>query len=180
LASYRGREVGPAAAGQKENLWTEFFSDPSQCLDSRSEKVNVRYPDFKHKKTGDALWVVDNQNPPWVAAKLAAMAPGAVQLDRSSRNRRLARYVKAGQHEKAMELFHQMQLEGTNPDSFTFVLVLNSCASARSLEEGKHAHEQIIASGTEFNVFVGSSLVDMYAKCGSMDDAWRAFNEMPS
>ncbi len=58
--------------------------------------------------------------------------------------------------------------------------MLNSCASVRSLEEGKHAHEQIIASGTEFNVFVGSSLVDMYAKCGSIDDAWRAFNEMPS
>jgi hypothetical protein len=57
--------------------------------------------------------------------------------------------------------------------------VLNSCASVRSLEEGEHAHEQIIASGTKFNVFVGSSLVDMYSKCGSMDDAWRAFNEMP-
>jgi pentatricopeptide repeat protein len=140
----------------------------------------VRYPDFKHKKTGDALWVVDNQNPPWVAAKLAAMAPGAVQLDKFSWNRRLARYVKAGQHEKAMELFHQMQLEGTNPDSFTFVLVLNSCASVRSLEEGKHAHERIIATGTQFTVFVGSSLVDIYAKCGSVDDAWRAFNEMPS
>lgn len=97
LASYRGREVGQAAAGQKENLWTEFFS---QWLDSRPEKVNVRYPDFKHKKTGDALWVVDNQNPPWVGARLAAMAPGAVQLDRFSWNRRLARYVKAGQHEK--------------------------------------------------------------------------------
>ncbi len=27
---------------------------------------------------------------------------------------------------------------------------------------------------------VVNSLVDMYAKCGSMDDAWRVFNKMPS
>jgi pentatricopeptide repeat protein len=27
---------------------------------------------------------------------------------------------------------------------------------------------------------VGNSLVDMYAKCGSIEDAWRVFNKMPS
>jgi pentatricopeptide repeat protein len=27
---------------------------------------------------------------------------------------------------------------------------------------------------------VGSSLVDMYVKCGSMEDAWRVFKKMPS
>ncbi len=30
------------------------------------------------------------------------------------------------------------------------------------------------------DVFVGSSLVDMCAKCGSMDEAWRVFDKMPS
>ncbi len=73
-----------------------------------------------------------------------------------------------------------MQQKGTTPDSFTFVLVLNSCASSGALQEGRRVHEQIIASGCEANVFVGSSLVDMYAKCGSMGDAWRVFNKMPS
>jgi pentatricopeptide repeat protein len=152
-----------------------------QWWDGRPEKLNVRYRDFKHKITGDGLWLDDNRNPPWVAAKLATMVPGTVQLGRFSWNTRLARYVKAVQHEKVMELFQQMQLEGgENPNSCTFVLVLNSCASSRSLEDGKRAHEQIIASGCEVNVFVRSSFVDMYAKCGSMEDAWRAFNKMPS
>ncbi len=27
---------------------------------------------------------------------------------------------------------------------------------------------------------MGSSLVDMYAKCGDMEDAWRVSNKMPS
>jgi hypothetical protein len=34
-------------------------------------------------------------------------------------------------------------------------------------------------SGWDSDVFVGSSLVDMYAKCGSMEDDQRVFNNMP-
>jgi pentatricopeptide repeat protein len=41
-------------------------------------------------------------------------------------------------------------------------------------------HVQIVQSGLESEVFVGSSLVDMYAKCGSCDDALKVFNTMPS
>ncbi len=59
------------------------------------------------------------------------------------------------------------------PDSVTFVGVLSACASIEALEEGKHAHEQIIESGWDSDVFVQSSLVDMYAKCGNLEDAWR-------
>jgi pentatricopeptide repeat protein len=38
----------------------------------------------------------------------------------------------------------------------------------------------LFMSGCESDVIVGNSLVDMYAKCGSMEDAWRVFNTMPS
>jgi pentatricopeptide repeat protein len=53
--------------------------------------------------------------------------------------------------------------------------VLNACASVLALEEGRYAHEQIIQIGWDSDVFVRSTLVDMYAKCGSMEDAWRVF-----
>jgi pentatricopeptide repeat protein len=62
----------------------------------------------------------------------------------------------------------------------TFVGVLNSCASLISLEEARCAHKQIIEGDYESNVFLGNSLVDMYAKCGSMDDACKVFNKMTS
>jgi pentatricopeptide repeat protein len=64
-----------------------------------------------------------------VGAKLAAMAAGRVSLDCFSLNSRLARYVKAGQHEKTIELFQEMQQKGMTLDQFSFVLVLNACAS---------------------------------------------------
>jgi pentatricopeptide repeat protein len=47
-------------------------------------------------------------------------------------------------------------------------------------EEARFVHQQIIESGLESDVTVGSRLVNMYAKCGRMEDAWRVFNKMPS
>ncbi len=70
-------------------------------------------------------------------AKLASMAPCIVQLGRFLWNRRLSRYVKAGQHEKAFELFKEMQQKGTTFDSFTFVPMLNACTGLGAHEEGR-------------------------------------------
>ncbi|CAM6042113.1 unnamed protein product, partial [Sphagnum compactum] len=89
-------------------------------------------------------------------------------------------HMNCGQGQEALELFWQMQQEGVQPNPVTFVAVLNACASIVAIEEGRRAHEQIIHSGCEADVFVGNSLIDMYAKCGSMEDAQRVFNEMPS
>jgi pentatricopeptide repeat protein len=87
---------------------------------------------------------------------------------------------KCAQGQKALELISQIQQEGVKPDSVMFVAVVNACASLVALEEGRCAHKQIIQSGWDSNVFVGSSLVDMYAKCGSMEDAQRVFNNVQS
>jgi pentatricopeptide repeat domain-containing protein 1 len=72
-----------------------------------------------------------------------------------------------------------MQQEHVQLISVTFVGVLKACAMV-VIEEGRCVHQQIIQSGLETDIFVASSLVDMYAKYGSMEDAWRVFNKMPS
>jgi pentatricopeptide repeat protein len=89
-------------------------------------------------------------------------------------------HAKCGQEQKALELFQQMQHEGVQPDPVTFVGVLHACASVLALEEERCAHEHIIQSSCESDSFVGSSLVNLYAKCGSMEDPQRVFNKMPS
>jgi pentatricopeptide repeat protein len=89
-------------------------------------------------------------------------------------------HVKCGEGQKALNLFRQMQWEGVKPAPLTFVGALNACASIVALEEGRSVHKQINESHCESEVIVGSSLIDMYAKCGSMEDAWRVFNRMPS
>jgi pentatricopeptide repeat protein len=115
-----------------------------------------------------------------VAAEIAAMAPGTLQLNIFAWNQKLTKYVKDGQLEKAMQLFQQMQGVGVSPNKFTFVQVIKACAGLGTLEDGRLVHKQLIQTGSESDVFVGSSLVDMYAKCGNNEDAWRVFNKMPS
>jgi pentatricopeptide repeat protein len=111
-----------------------------------------------------------------VAAELAAMAPGTVQLNIFAWNKKLTKYVKDGQPEKVMQLFQQMQ-GGMSPNKFTFVLLIHTCAGLEALKDGRHVHEQ---SGWDSDVFVETSLIDTYAKCWSMEDAWNMFNKMPS
>ncbi len=88
--------------------------------------------------------------------------------------------VQCREGQNALELFQQMQQEGMRPNSVTFVGALNACASVLALEEGRCVHQQIIQHGLESDVFVESSLVDMYAKCGSLEDAWSVINKMPA
>ncbi len=73
-----------------------------------------------------------------------------------------------------------MQRKGVCPNKFTFVQVIKVCVSLGTLEDGKLVHKKLIQIGCEFDVFVGSSLVDIYAKCVSIEDAWKMFNKMPS
>jgi pentatricopeptide repeat protein len=86
--------------------------------------------------------------------------------------------VKRGEGQKALEHFQQMQQEGVQPDPVTFVVVLNACASLQALEEGSHIHEQIIQSSCKSDAFVIGSLVDIYAKCGNMENACKVFDKM--
>ncbi|CAK9869700.1 unnamed protein product [Sphagnum jensenii] len=106
------------------------------------------------------------------------MPPGTVQANIFQWNIKLKRYAKAGQFAKTMELYQQMQQEGMTSDNFTFVRVLNACASLQALEEGRRIHKQIVQNNCESNIYVASSLVDMYAKCGSIEDAWTVFSRM--
>ncbi|KAH9540358.1 hypothetical protein CY35_14G001000 [Sphagnum magellanicum] len=110
---------------------------------------------------------------------MAAMAPSTVQLNIFTWNKKLTRFLKDGQPEMVMQLFEEMQQERMSPNRFTCVLVIKAYACLGALEECRHVHEQIMQCGCESDVFVKCGLVDMYAKCGSIEDAWRMFYKMP-
>eukprot|EP01018_Ginkgo_biloba_P031754 Gb_05981 [translate_table: standard] len=83
-----------------------------------------------------------------------------------------AGYAQNGHFDEDLKLFRQMQLAGVKPNSETFACTLPACANLAVLEQGKEVHEDIIKSGIQSDLFVGSALVDMYAKCGT----WRLSN----
>ncbi|KAJ7295810.1 hypothetical protein O6H91_Y162500 [Diphasiastrum complanatum] len=92
----------------------------------------------------------------------------------------IAGCAKHGHHVEALTIYKQMRREGVIPNKFTFVGVLNACAGHMALDQGKLIHSHIVKCGYECDVFVASSLVNMYSKCGSLEDAQKVFDKMPS
>eukprot|EP01018_Ginkgo_biloba_P028587 Gb_09704 [translate_table: standard] len=92
----------------------------------------------------------------------------------------IAGFAQNSHYNEALELFRQMVLLGMKPNQFTFGSVLRSCADLTALECGREIHSCIIKTGLDSDVFVGSSLVDMYAKCGKIVDACQVFDQVPN
>eukprot|EP01018_Ginkgo_biloba_P026283 Gb_21965 [translate_table: standard] len=88
-------------------------------------------------------------------------------------------YAQHDQGVEALQLFNQMQCVRMKPNQSTVAIVLKACASLAALDQGKQIHAFAIKSMFETNVFVGSALVDMYAKCGSLENARLVFDKMP-
>ncbi|KAL7603994.1 hypothetical protein Lser_V15G16318 [Lactuca serriola] len=90
----------------------------------------------------------------------------------------IAGYTRKGESHKAIELFLNMKKKGVKPDSFTVTSILHACASNGSLEKGKEVHNYIKENQIH-SLAVSNALMDMYAKCGSMDDSYHVFSETP-
>lgn len=81
---------------------------------------------------------------------------------------------------QALEIFKRLNQSGLKPDLFTYSSVLTVCSSLAALDQGEHVHAQTIKSGFLSDVVVGTALVNMYSKCGSIHRASKAFVEMPT
>jgi pentatricopeptide repeat protein len=88
-------------------------------------------------------------------------------------------YAQGGACEEALGLYYQMRESGIQPDNYTFTLVLKVCAGQSALQEGMDIHDDVSRAGIELDVFVGTALLDMYAKCGSAEVARKLFDELP-
>ncbi|KAL5067217.1 hypothetical protein RYX36_018104 [Vicia faba] len=91
----------------------------------------------------------------------------------------ISAYSQRGYASHALNLFLQMLRSGTEPNEFTFATVLTSCTSSTGFILGRQIHSLIIKSNYEDHVFVGSSLLDMYAKDGKIHEAQTVFECLP-
>jgi pentatricopeptide repeat protein len=91
----------------------------------------------------------------------------------------IAGYAQHALGEKSLRYFYQMQSAGVRANEFTFASALKACTGITAIEQGKQIHVLIIKTQYEAGVFVASALVDMYAKCGGIEDAIKMFEKMP-
>ncbi|GMY14167.1 putative pentatricopeptide repeat-containing protein At3g13770, mitochondrial isoform X2 [Fagus crenata] len=91
----------------------------------------------------------------------------------------ISAYSQRGYASEALNLFVQMLRSGTEPNEFTFATVLTSCIGSNGLNLGRQVHSFIIKTSFESHIYVGSSLLDMYAKAGQIHEARGVFESLP-
>ncbi|MQL97821.1 hypothetical protein Taro_030517 [Colocasia esculenta] len=88
-------------------------------------------------------------------------------------------FVRSFHNREAFETFRQMTAtSGVRPSSVTISSLLPACASVADGKCGMILHGYAVVIGVHSELFVSSSLVDMYAKCGFISDAVNVFAEM--
>jgi pentatricopeptide repeat protein len=80
---------------------------------------------------------------------------------------------------EAFVFFKQMRILGHHADNYVFVSLLSICTKNNSLDLGKSIHGLIIKTTSDCSdTYVDNVLLDMYAKCGRIEDCLRVFEEM--
>ncbi|KAK4564913.1 hypothetical protein RGQ29_006814 [Quercus rubra] len=96
-------------------------------------------------------------------------------------NAMITGYAQNGMSDESIMLFNGMNEAGVDPDKITLIGVLSSCASIGALDIGKWVDTYASERGLHHDIYVGTALIDMYAKCGNLDNALRvSWNAMIS
>ncbi|GAB4841647.1 hypothetical protein Ancab_022362 [Ancistrocladus abbreviatus] len=89
----------------------------------------------------------------------------------------ISAYVDNGLANEALSLYSPMQENGVEPDSVTMVSLLGAAASLSALKKGIEIHGFLVRRGFVLEGSIISSLVNMYACCGTLEDSYKLFND---
>ncbi|XBJ26978.1 hypothetical protein VPH35_004310 [Triticum aestivum] len=109
-----------------------------------------------------------------------------VSLDVVACNALVDMYAKCGDAAAALRCFRTMMptknvgcAPSPLPDDATFVAVLCACARLGALDAGRWVHAYMGRTGRDAaDGVVGNALIDMYAKCGAVEQAAEVFDAM--
>ncbi|XP_024979814.1 pentatricopeptide repeat-containing protein At4g39530 [Cynara cardunculus var. scolymus] len=91
-------------------------------------------------------------------------------------NSMLFGYTQTSENESSLRLYQELQLSCLQPNEFTFVAMITAASNLASLPIGHQFHTQLSKTGLNLDPFVTNALLDMYAKCGSKQEAQNLFD----
>lgn len=90
-------------------------------------------------------------------------------------------FASCGRPEEAIAVFHEMmqlQAQDQKPNEITIINLFEACSASAELKRSKWAHGIAIRTGLSAEVAVGTAIVDMYSKCGSIGESRKAFGQI--
>ncbi len=93
-------------------------------------------------------------------------------------NAMIACYAQNSQPKEAIELFNRMLEPNVNvqPDGLTLTCVISACSQLGDFKFGSSVESYMNKFGIELDDHLATALVDLYAKCGSIDKAYDLFH----
>lgn len=89
------------------------------------------------------------------------------------------RLCKEGKLKEAVDMLHTYDQQGIGVSFDIYGLLFKHCTKTNALLEGKRVHVHMKHSGKKPTAFVSNHLVNMYARCGRLQDARHVFDKMP-
>lgn len=101
------------------------------------------------------------------------------EKDKETWNSLISGYVRVGAAGETLSLLAKMHREGLKPTTYALGSVLKACCINPKEENGMVIHCYVAKLGMECDIVVGTALLDMYAKHGSLKEAVKLFSLMP-
>lgn len=79
---------------------------------------------------------------------------------------------------EAVEVLGLLEQRNVSVDISRYLFLMNECGEAQALEEAKYVHDHLSRSVSHLDVRVCNKIMETYAKCGSMEDAYTVFTKM--
>ncbi|KAJ0987784.1 hypothetical protein J5N97_006140 [Dioscorea zingiberensis] len=100
------------------------------------------------------------------------------QKDVVSWNSIITAFSQAGRCDEALDLFREMGCRDFRPNDVTMVSILSACGKKGDMSLGRWIHSYIETNDIHKDVILVNAMLDMYVKCGSMEDAKQLFDKM--
>ncbi|XP_008797883.1 putative pentatricopeptide repeat-containing protein At5g40405 [Phoenix dactylifera] len=157
------------------NALIHFYS--SCCEMDESERVFNEFPERRDVVSWNAMLAGYARTGRIDVAE--ELFEGMPERDAISWSTMIMGYVQGGILEKGLKLFREMVDKGEMVNEAALVTVLSASAQLGLLENGQFIHSNIKARNFPITLAVGTALVDMYAKCGSIKLSKQVFDGMP-
>ncbi|KAI3791684.1 hypothetical protein L2E82_05545 [Cichorium intybus] len=89
----------------------------------------------------------------------------------------ISRLTQQNRHAEAFYIFSKMLEIEITPNEYTLAALVHTSKARKNLNLGKQLHAYAIKTSFESHVFVGSAVLDLYAKLNTIEEAQKVFDE---
>ena len=190
--NYPGALSSQGSPGFQRNLngnYTESFTQFQQSPNARyagnvgMHDQSPSYGDYqqnhRQKLDGFSDTMVGTQissgysHPVGVSGEVMGSTPELGPLEK------LDGFCKEGKVKEAVEVLKILEEQKITVDLPRYLQLMQVCGEVEALEEAKAVHEDILRSQSDLKVSTYNKILEMYSRCGSMEDAIAVFNKMP-